>query len=613
MFARRRSRGCRLLAAAVALLVAPARATVVQSTDGAAPELRALHFIGAGPASRADLVAQLSTPEPPPWWQPWRELPRYEEGAAERDAEALERFYHTLGYFEARVAAVVLRDEAGRVEVRFDVEHGEPVRLAEIGIELPFAGRGALVADLPIAIGDVFSLAAYERAKKELLARLAEASYPLASVRGGADVDVPTHEARITWVVDPGPTVRFGRIDLHGLATVDEALVRREIRLQPGDPYTLSAQRETREGLQGLGLFRWVIVRPRPERGRADDGERIWPVEIALSERARRGVEVGVGWGTDDRLRGQLAYQHRNWLGDARLLDARLRLSRLERSARTSVEQPHWLAREQRLRIEGRLGQDLTPAYDAERVVLGVRATRQLGERWTVRAGPEVSWSAIDHTRELADRLLDDPEGAVFLSGLRVGATRSTVDDPLDAREGSWLDVSLASWLPALGSDFGFASAAVEGRVFHPLGESVVAARLRLATLEPFGSTSADDLPLTERFYAGGGSSVRGFKYWGLGPRQADGRPIGGASALEGSVELRFPIRGALTGAVFVDAGQVSLDTFGWRLDDVVYSTGIGFRYDTPIGPVRLDLAVPLNAPPDADTTFIHFSFGQAF
>jgi translocation and assembly module TamA len=118
---------------------------------------------------------------------------------------------------------------------------------------------------------------------------------------------------------------------------------------------------------------------------------------------------------------------------------------------------------------------------------------------------------------------------------------------------------------------------------------------------------------MPERFYTGGGSSVRGFSFWRLGPRRVDGRAIGGASVLEGSGELRFPIRGALGGVAFVDAGQVDLDPWGWKPGDLTFSLGGGLRFATPLGPIRLDIARPLNAPDDAGTTWFHFSIGQAF
>ncbi len=608
-----------LVCLAVAVASVPADA---EDPDGdeSLPRLRSLRFEGLHAAARGDLTAQLSTPVPPPWWQPWVPEPPFSEGTLEPDAERLERFYRTLGYFEARAEPTLhWRDDGERAELVFDIDEGEPVRLADRGIEIPSSvlalhAREHWLDDLPLVVGDVFSLERYEGAKKELLARLADAGHPLAQIEGGADVDVRTREARLTWRVEPGPVVRFGVVRVDGLERTDEELVRREITLRDGDVYSLEALRETRSGIQELRVFRSVVVRPQPEEAQSGaDGDVIWPVEILTSERPPRSVRVGVGWGTDDRLRAQLAYAHRNWLGDARHLDAKLRFSRLERSFSLGVEQPHWLARRQTLRLESRLGRDLTPAFDAERLVSGLRVLRNFGSHWSAQAGYEFSWSAIGDASSTTALLLDDPERRVFLSGLRFGVRRSTVEDPLDARQGSRVDLSVAPFSSALGSDVSFVSTELRARAFQPLGPTVLAGRIRLGSLQPLSGSSADEIPLPERFYSGGGSSVRGFSFWGLGPREADGRAVGGASVFEGSLELRFPIRDPVAGVVFADAGQLDLSPWRWKPADLTYSVGGGLRIATPLGPIRFDLALPLNAPSEANTTFFHFSIGQAF
>lgn len=584
------------------------------------PRLRALRFEGVAAASRSQLEALLATPIPPRWWNPFAAHPVYVEGTAEPDAERIARHYRTLGYFETRVTPEVVRSADGReVEVVFSVEEGEPVRLVERGIELP----PELLAEhepehfldaLPIAVGDVFSLERYEGAKRELLARVAEAGRPLASVEGGADVDVRTREARITWRVVPGPRVRFGPVAIEGLTRTDASLVRREITIEEGDVYSLSALRETRANIQTLRIFGSVIVRPLPERAHvgADPQEVTWPIEVSLQERPPRSVRLGVGWGTDDHLRLQAGYEHRNWLGGARHLDARLRWTGLERGAQATLAQPHFLARGQNLLIDNRLAYERTPAYDAERLRGELRVARPFGERWSGSLGWAYSWSAVGDASARASRFLDDPERRVFLSGPRATLRRSTVVNPLDARDGSRAELVVTPWLSGL-SDVGFAAIEANAAAFEPLGPVVLAGRLRLGTLQPYGGSSADQIPLPERFFSGGGSSVRGFSFWRLGPRRADGQPIGGASVIEASAELRFPIRGPLGGVAFVDAGQVDLDPWGWKLGELTYSLGAGLRFSTPLGPIRLDIAHPLNAPADAGTTWFHFSIGQAF
>jgi len=209
-------RSGRLLAAAVVLAAlgacapqaradaAPAAAERA-SEVGTEPRLRSLRFDGVRAASRRGLEALLATPIPPRWWQPWAAPPVFVPGSEAPDAERIGRHYRTLGYFETTVTPELRwSDDRRAVELTFQVREGEPVRLVERGIEIAPAllaehAPDTFLADLPLAVGDVFSLERYDAAKKELLARLAEIGRPLATVAGGADVDVPTREARLTW------------------------------------------------------------------------------------------------------------------------------------------------------------------------------------------------------------------------------------------------------------------------------------------------------------------------------------------------------------------------------------------------------------------------------
>jgi outer membrane protein assembly complex protein YaeT len=605
------------IAVATSLLAAPVSAD--ESSDADTPVVGSLRFEGAHAASSKELAAQLFTTARP-FWKLWAPRPAFSEATVAEDADRIDRFYRTLGFFETTTRYEVQpRRDPQILDVTFHIDEGQPVLLAERGIEIPEAlaqGRPPdyFDHDLPLVVGERFSLPAYEASKRDVTARAAEIGHPLADVVGGADVYVPRHEALLTWTLQPGPLVRFGEIRFEGLEDVEESLLRPEVTLREGEVYSLKALRETRDNIQSLGLFRSVVALPRPEEAQtAADGDVIWPVDLAVVERPPRSVILGLGYGTDDGPRTQASWVHRNFFGGARRFEASARFSSLERGFRFGLEQPNWLARRQTLQFASTLGQDTTPAYTGERLVAALRVSRPIADVWNVYGSYEVSWSHVTDTTSEARALLDDPERADFLSGMRFGVRRSTVSNELDPQSGSRIEFSVAPWIPAFGSDEGFVSMIFDARKYQPIGSTVLAGRFRVGTIEPFGDTAADAVPLPERFYLGGSSSVRGFQYWGLGPRAADGKPVGGTSFLEGSLELRFPIRKAFGGVVFVDAGSVDLDPHRFDFGGVTYSVGAGVRYQTPLGPLRLDLAHALNPPGGADTTFFHFSIGQAF
>jgi outer membrane translocation and assembly module TamA len=204
----------------------------------------------------------------------------------------------------------------------------------------------------------------------------------------------------------------------------------------------------------------------------------------------------------------------------------------------------------------------------------------------------------------------DAPKNSV-LSGLGFGADWNTTDDLLDPTRGFVTSGTVEPVGGFLGGDISFVRVVGEGRVYKPLvGRLLGAARLRLGAAEPLDGTS--EIPLFERFFAGGLNSVRGYGRRRIGPL-ADDEPIGGRSLVETALELRHPITDTLGAAVFVDAGQVSLKSFDFPFGHLRYGSGVGARYKSPVGPLRVDLAFPVQ-PPDGDQRWqIHVNLGGTF
>jgi outer membrane translocation and assembly module TamA len=263
--------------------------------------------------------------------------------------------------------------------------------------------------------------------------------------------------------------------------------------------------------------------------------------------------------------------------------------------------------------VRARFERQTEPAYDADTASGRLLVERRLSKHWTARAGYDVEWTDVTDTRSVSEREFTDPTGRFFLSYFELGARWSDTDDELDPTRGTWLDVSAIPSGGAIGSDFDYVRGTIEGRAYVPLGKAVLASRVLLGTIAPFASTEETDLPITKLFYGGGTNSVRGYGYQRLGNTNAEGDPVGGASLLEGTLELRFPIWSALRGVAFVDAGTISPDAWKWSTSRLLWAAGGGFRYSTPLGPVRLDAGFPLNAPPGVQGYRIWLSIGQAF
>ena len=196
---------------------------------------------------------------------------------------------------------------------------------------------------------------------------------------------------------------------------------------------------------------------------------------------------------------------------------------------------------------------------------------------------------------------------------LPFGLNRSTLDDRVEPTRGTFFDVGVEPSIRALGSDVDYLKWRAETRAFAPLGPTVFGARIRGGALEPLGGDDRDDVPVFKRFFAGGSTSVRGFQYQKLGPLDDDEDPSGGLSWIEGSLEWRFPIWRRLHGVVFSDAGDVQSTPSAWRFDELVYSSGVGLRLRTPVGPFRFDVARLYNPPSQVGRYAFYISVGHAF
>lgn len=538
------------------------------------------------------------------------ERPPASRAALERRAEAdLARFRAALrseGYYASRLD-LAIDDKASPVKVTAEVEPGTLYLLADYQIR--YVGASAppseSLADAPEDLGLTLGMAArapaIAAADKTLLRRLAENGFPLAAiVKRDAVVDHALGSMTVALEVDAGPRARFGPVTLSGLESVEADYVLQVLPWQEGETYDQRKIDRARLDLSQTELFESISIQP----GDAVVEDNRLPIAIGVSEREHRAFGGGATVSTDEGVGGSLFWEHRNIFGRNERLLLSLRAAEIEQQARADIRKPRFLRPDQNLLANGGFTRRDNDAFQEETISAVTALERSIGAIWRASAGLSLEITNIDDKETTRD---------FFIVGLPLSATRDTRDDPLNPTRGSTLTLALTPFTGTVDENIFFTRAEISGSGYlsiHPEDEIVLAGRARLGTL--FGE-GRDTIPANKRLYAGGGGSVRGFEFQRVGPIDADDDPEGGRSVLELSGEVRFRVFEDFGVVPFIDAGTVSRSSFLDFEERFLVAAGLGLRYFTAVGPLRFDIAFPLNGR-DADDSFeIYVSLGQAF
>jgi hypothetical protein len=378
----------------------------------------------------------------------------------------------------------------------------------------------------------------------------------------------------------------------------------RRITGRPATPERLEA---ARRALLGLQLFDSV----RAEPARALDPGGNLPVTFVLRERPRRAFGISAGWETVFGPTLSAYWEHRNLFGGAEALRIEAEGSRVGASGgfadgtyrlAARLRTPEVLRRDIRMEARVQAARERLEAFDRNALILSALFDHRLNERTTLRAGPGLTIGEVGRDGDVTP---------VRRFDLTLAIRYDDTDSPLDPTRGWRLAATALPTLP-LDGDGRFARLRLDGSTYLALDATAATVlALRAAAGTSFGETR-DGLALDARFYAGGGGSVRGLPFQGIGARDSRGRPLGGASLLEGSVELRRRLTETLGVVGFVDAGAVGEGRWP-HLSGVRVGAGLGIRYLTAIGPLRADVAVPLNRRPGDPAFGVYIGLGQAF
>nr|WP_294849286.1 BamA/TamA family outer membrane protein [uncultured Sphingomonas sp.] len=533
---------------------------------------------------------------------------------ARADAELLVELLRSEGYYDAAVDPRIGIGSDQTVEVELAAQPGQ--RYAFASVELP--GLDQAAGDEASKLRDAFAVKAGDPVVAQkvidagvaLQVALGEQGFATAKV-GEQDivVDHETKDARLVLPVTPGPIAKFGEISVSGQPPFSSKHLGVIARFEPGDRYQRDEVDDLRRALVATGLVSTVEVQQVPR----DNGE-IIDLAVKLTPAPMRTIAGELGYGTGEGFRAEASWQHRNFFNPEGALTVRGVIGTQEQGAAVTLRRSNWLRRDQVLNAQALASNVKRDAYEAKTLSLSGGFERQSNfiwqKKWTWSVGAELV--ATDE-RDTIEATGEPRRRTYFIAALPTSLGYDGTDDLLDPTKGFRLSGRVSPEVSIRGGAFGYARTQVDASAYHSVSDQIVAAgRIRLGSIL---GAQRDAIAPSRRFYSGGGGSVRGYGYQSLGPRDVDGNPIGGRSLAEFSLEARIRLKsfGGNFGVVpFIDGGTLSTEAVPdfkkWQI-----GVGIGLRYYSSFGPIRIDLGTPLNRQEGDGRIAVVVSLGQAF
>ncbi len=612
---------------------------VFEINEGPTTKVRAINFIGNTAFSDLQLRYVISTTQTN-WLSFLKSTNIYDPDRLNLDRELLRQFYLKNGYADARiVSATADLDRDGRgFFITFTIDEGEKYRFGDIDVESPLPSLN--IAPLRRVIvsrpGRVYNIQRVETTAEALTITASQEGYAFAQVKPRFDRDEVAHRINITYVIEEGPKVYIERINIVGNYRTQDQVIRREFSLAEGDAFNRLLVEAARRRLRSLGFFKTVDIETEP--GSAPD--RVVLI-VKVQEQPTGELSFGAGYSTSEGVIGDISITERNLMGKGQYV--RLGFSgSLERAqVDFSFTEPHFLDR------------NLAAGFDLfhkEVDFSNVASFRERNTGGNLRMGFPVANNTQLGLRYRFEReevydvstnaslAVKQSEGVSYVSS--VGYTVAYDTRNLPQQPSSGVFVSFSQDLAGVGGDVDYFRSVVDGRGYYPLTQKIVlVGRVQGGAIEGWGG---QDVRLTDLFFKGG-ETIRGFQRAGYGPRdacedpstgkrvkQCSKDPLGGQLFWAATAEARFPIpfvpdNLGIQGAVFVDAGSLwdpsglagsaVFDEGSFILDgpDVRLSSGVSLIWQSPLGPLRADLAQALLKTSYDRTELFRFGASTAF
>ena len=589
--------------------------------EGGFAKIRQINIIGNKVFNEKELLGEFSSTTPN-WLSWYTKDDQYSKAKLAGDIEKLRSFYLNRGYIEFNVDStqVSISPDKENIYITVNITEGPLYTVSEVKL----AGQ-TLVAEeelkklIMLKPGDVFARDKLTESTKNIADLLGNEGYAFANVNAVPELDKDKYQVEFTLFVDPGRRVYVDRINITGNTKTRDEVVRREIRQMEGGWYDASKINRSRERLNVLGFFNEVNVETPPVPGTTDQVD----VNFSVTEKSTGSILLGAGFSSSEGLILSGSVSQSNVFGTGNRLSLQINTSQVNTVYSLSYTNPYFT-------LDGvSLGGDIylrdlngdelngVAGYQTTTTGVGAHLGIPINEKDTISLG-------LNYER--TDLTLSDSSALQYLLfaliygnsydtlRLDLGWSRNTMDSVLYPTRGASQRLAAEIGLPP--GELEYYKLSYQYQQFFPLHKDFT---LMLNGEIGYGDgLDGNPLPFFKNFYAGGVSSVRGFKTATLGPRDLRGDAVGGDKRLVGNVELFFPLPGmkndhSLRFSTFIDGGTVYGPSQDYNFEDLSFSAGIALLWVSPLGPLKFSLAQPLDKQEGADTEVFQFTMGNIF
>jgi outer membrane protein insertion porin family len=578
--------------------------------EGPRVKVAKIDFVGNTVFSSEQLKEGMAVQE-----QGWFKSGWYRENVLDKDVENIHDRYADAGYLSAVVRKKVARSADGRTAyITIDITEGPRTTIGNITFEgNTVFSSSDLVDKLTIKPGAPYNERLVDDDRYRILSLYTNKGYLYARVEvekvprdGTVDIHYRISEDHI---------VRVGKIILKGNEQTKDYIILRELMVKPGDAYDYSAILASQQRIYRLGYFRLAKFEP------VHPGEKEYVKDMifTVEERPAGAMEFGIGYGDLDRLRGSVEISYRNLWGTARYTSVRYEASDILKRAIFNYKEPWFFDRDIEAKFSLVWSDSVRLNSDTRAIYYKTRETSAAFgvEKPYNKLKPSLTYqfeNVVNYDVQPGAVLSPDDSGRVLVSSISPALILDLRDNSFNPHTGSLYGVILKEAFRGIFSTVNFSKLTAQSSWFVPLDSTVLALSARAGMAWPYGNTTV--VPIHERFYTGGSTTVRGYTQDSIGPTTTDAFgnviPQGGQSMVVFNIEFRVNPGEGLGFVLFSDAGNVWSEQ-QINIRDLRSSYGAGIRYGTPIGPLRIDYGQKIHRRPGESPGELHFNIGNTF